>query len=261
MSTAGNGIRLDGFTLLGLGLVAWLGISAWLLFRPAAGGSTFPQTTVNQAEGPRAPQQPPAAPAAAPVVTEPTPITKEEAQAVAKALEEQPGNPVVRIETTEGVILARLFKDLAPSTADNFADLVEKEFYDGIIFHRVIKEFMLQTGDPTGTGRGGREDKNFPPKRLLDEFHPKLRHDRPGLLSMANAGPNTGDTQFFITTVPTPWLDDKHAIFGEVISGMDVVTKIENTRTGAQDRPVNPPKMIQVRIVSAEDAKKAAEGN
>lgn len=157
--------------------------------------------------------------------------------------------PVVEIETTEGTIRARLFTDKAPNTAQNFIDLVNQEYYDGIIFHRVIKDFMLQTGDPTGTGTGGRTAKGLPAKKLQDEFHPDLRHDRPGVLSMANAGPNTGDTQFFITTVPTPWLDDKHAIFGEVIEGMDVVKKIESTPTGAQDRPTNPPKMVKVRMV------------
>lgn len=165
--------------------------------------------------------------------------------------------PIVEIKTTEGTIRAKLFAKRAPKTTQNFIDLVEKKYYDGIIFHRVIKDFMLQTGDPTGTGRGGRTDKGLPAKRLQDEFHPELRHDKPGILSMANAGPNTGDTQFFITTVPTKWLDDKHAVFGEVISGMDVVQKIENTKTGAQDRPLEPPKMLEVRMVKPE---KDAEG-
>lgn len=162
--------------------------------------------------------------------------------------------PVVEIETTEGTIKARLFTDKAPKTAENFIDLVKQEYYDGIIFHRVIRDFMIQTGDPTGTGRGGRTAKGLPPKKLQDEFHPELKHSKPGILSMANAGPNTGDSQFFITTVPTPWLDNKHAIFGEVIEGMDVVKKIEGVRTGAQDRPVDPPKMTKVRIVEDDPA-------
>lgn len=161
--------------------------------------------------------------------------------------------PVVEIETTEGTIKVRLFTDKAPNTAQNFIDLVKQKYYDGIIFHRVIPQFMIQTGDPTGTGRGGRTDKGLPPKHLKDEFHPDLKHDRPGILSMANRGPDTGDSQFFITTVPTPHLDNRHAVFGEVIEGMDVVKKIENTPTGAQDRPLNPPKMTKVRLVEAEE--------
>lgn len=156
--------------------------------------------------------------------------------------------PVVVIETTKGTIKAKLFTDKAPKTAQNFIDLVKQEYYDGIIFHRVIKDFMIQTGDPTGTGRGGRTDKGLPAKKLQDEFHADLRHNKAGILSMANAGPNTGDTQFFITTVPTPWLDDKHAVFGEVIEGMDVVKQLEGVRTGAQDRPVEEIKMTKVYL-------------
>lgn len=157
--------------------------------------------------------------------------------------------PVVVIETTEGTIKARLFTDKAPKTTENFIDLVKQKYYDGIIFHRVIPDFMIQTGDPTGTGRGGRTDKGLPAKRLMDEFHPDLKHDRPGILSMANAGPNTGDTQFFITTVETPWLDNRHAVFGEVIEGLDVVRKIERVPRNAQDRPNDPPKMTKVWLV------------
>ena len=159
------------------------------------------------------------------------------------------GNPIVEIETTLGTIRAELFQDKAPITARNFLDLVRQEFYDGIIFHRVIDEFMIQTGDPLGTGTGGRTDKGLPAKRLLDEFDPQLRHDKPGVLSMANSGPNTGDTQFFITTVPTAWLDDKHAIFGQVVEGMDVVHKIEKVRTDASDRPATEVQMVSVRVV------------
>jgi cyclophilin family peptidyl-prolyl cis-trans isomerase len=156
---------------------------------------------------------------------------------------------LVVIETTLGTIKARLFTDKAPRTTENFVDLVNRQYYDGIIFHRVIKDFMVQTGDPTGTGRGGRTDKGLPAKRIADEFHPDLRHDKAGILSMANAGPNTGDSQFFITCVPTSWLDDKHAVFGEVVEGMDVVHAIQRVPTGANDRPLDPPKMTSVRIV------------
>ena len=156
--------------------------------------------------------------------------------------------PIVEIETTLGTVRAEVYTDKAPNTAQNFIDLVNQSYYDGIIFHRVIKQFMIQTGDPTGTGSGGRTDKGLPEKKLKDEFHPDLRHDAPGILSMANAGPDTGDTQFFITTVPTPWLDNKHAIFGKVIEGIDVVTKIENVTTGGQDRPIEDVEMVTVRM-------------
>ena len=149
--------------------------------------------------------------------------------------------------TSEGTFKARLYDDKAPKTVANFTGLAEgtkewtdpktrekvtRRFYDGLIFHRVIDGFMLQGGCPMGNGMGG------PGYQFGDEFGPGLRHDRPGLLSMANAGPNTNGSQFFVTLVPTPWLDNKHAIFGEVVEGMDVVQKIGKLKTGAQDRPV-----------------------
>jgi cyclophilin family peptidyl-prolyl cis-trans isomerase len=158
-------------------------------------------------------------------------------------------NPIVEIETTKGTFRAELFADKAPLTAANFLELVQTGYYDGIIFHRVIPNFMVQTGDPTGTGRGGRTAKGLPAKKLQDEFHPSLRHDGPGIFSMANSGPNTGDTQIFITTVPCPWLDKKHAIFGKVISGMEVVHAIEGVPT-ASDRPVDPPKIVKATVVA-----------
>lgn len=161
----------------------------------------------------------------------------------------QTRRPIVEIETTLGTIRAELFADKAPKTVQNFVDLVNKKFYDGIIFHRIIRDFMIQTGDPLGTGTGGRKEKGLPGKSLPDEFHRDLRHKGPGILSMANAGPNTGDTQFFITTVDTPHLDDKHSVFGKVIAGMDVVRKIERVETNAQDRPRQEVKMIHVRMV------------
>ncbi|MCM8776137.1 MAG: peptidylprolyl isomerase [Candidatus Omnitrophica bacterium] len=152
----------------------------------------------------------------------------------------------IKMTTTFGDIDAELFKKEAPKTVDNFTKLAQKGFYDGIIFHRVIPDFMIQTGDPTGTGRGG------PGYQFADEFSDQLRHDRPGVLSMANAGPNTNGSQFFITVKPTPWLDRKHSVFGRVTKGMDVVEKIANTPRDAQDRPLQEVKMIRVEVVTNE---------
>ena len=149
----------------------------------------------------------------------------------------------VMLETSMGDIKIQLY-DEAPETSGNFKKLVEDGFYDGIIFHRVIDDFMLQSGDPTGTGTGG------PGYTIKDEFISSLRHNKPGMLSMANSGPNTGGSQFFITLVPTPWLDDKHAIFGEVIEGMDVVDKIVNVPRNSQDKPNEKVVMEKVEIVN-----------
>jgi cyclophilin family peptidyl-prolyl cis-trans isomerase len=151
-------------------------------------------------------------------------------------------NPTVTIETNHGTIVAEMFEDLAPKTAGNFMELAEKGYYDGIIFHRVIEGFMIQGGDPTGTGRGG------PGYTIPDEFGPGLAHTEPGILSMANAGPNSGGSQFFITLAPTPWLDGKHAIFGKVTSGLDVVQTIGKVRTGMADRPVEDVVMQKVTV-------------
>ena len=139
---------------------------------------------------------------------------------------------VATFDTSMGTFKIELFNDLAPKTVENFTKLVGKKFYDGLIFHRVIDQFMIQGGDPNGNGTGG------PGYEIPDEFGKGLRHDKPGMLSMANAGPNTGGSQFFITLVPTPWLDGHHAIFGHVVSGMDVVEKIGKTPTDSQDRPL-----------------------
>jgi peptidyl-prolyl cis-trans isomerase A (cyclophilin A) len=141
-------------------------------------------------------------------------------------------NRTARFDTNKGTFKIELFEDRAPVTTKNFADLVEKKFYDGVIFHRVIDGFMIQGGDPTGTGRGG------PGYTIKDEFHGSLKHDAPGVLSMANAGPNTGGSQFFITLAATPWLDNKHAVFGKVTDGMDIVRAIGSTAIGRNDRPV-----------------------
>jgi len=153
-------------------------------------------------------------------------------------------NSVVTMQTTKGTMKIRLFEDKTPKTTKNFTDLIAKGFYDGLVFHRVIKQFMIQGGCPEGTGRGG------PGYKFADEFHPSLRHDRPGLLSMANAGPNTNGSQFFITTVATPWLDNKHSIFGEVIEGLDVLKAIEAVRTGPGDRPVEDVKITKVTVAA-----------
>ena len=152
-------------------------------------------------------------------------------------------NKKVRFSTTLGDFTAELFEDKAPKTAQNFIDLAEKGFYDGVIFHRVIDDFMIQGGDPTGTGMGG------PGYQIDDEFGPGLKHDGEGILSMANAGPNTGGSQFFITLVPTPWLDGHHAIFGKIAEGMDIVHKIGSTPTDFQDRPLEDVVMNKVEIL------------
>ncbi len=150
--------------------------------------------------------------------------------------------PKATIETTKGKIVVELYQDKAPNTVANFIKLAKQGFYNGIIFHRVIPNFMVQTGDPDGTGAGG------PGYTFADEIAPDLRHDAPGVLSMANRGPNTNGSQFFITLVPTPWLDGKHAIFGRVIEGMQVVEQIGTAERDQQDRPKQPIKMIQVTI-------------
>jgi cyclophilin family peptidyl-prolyl cis-trans isomerase len=167
-------------------------------------------------------------------------VTKKEDEALK---EETKGGDIMKLETSMGVIKIKMFTDKAPMTTKHISGLVEKGFYNGIIFHRVIDGFMIQTGDPTGTGRGGSGT------RIKDEFGPGLNHNKAGIVSMANAGPNTGDSQFFICLDPQPHLDGKHAIFGEVISGMDVVRKIGKVKTGPGDRPVDEVKIIKATMV------------
>jgi cyclophilin family peptidyl-prolyl cis-trans isomerase len=136
-------------------------------------------------------------------------------------MEIDPGKKyTARIQTEKGEIVLGLHADKAPRTVNNFVFLARQGFYDGTVFHRVIADFMAQGGDPTGKGTGG------PGYRFEDEFHPALRHDKPGVLSMANAGPGTNGSQFFITHVPTPWLDNKHSVFGQVTQGLDVLLSI-----------------------------------
>ena len=152
-------------------------------------------------------------------------------------------NRKIRFKTNMGEFVAEMFEDKAPKTTENFISLVEKKFYDGIIFHRVIDGFMIQGGDPTGTGMGG------PGYKIADEFGEGLTYDDEGYFSMANAGPNTGGSQFFITLAPTPWLNGHHAIFGRVVEGMDVVRKIGVTQTDFRDRPLEEVKMETVEVV------------
>lgn len=170
----------------------------------------------------------------------------------------QPAGIYARFATTEGDFLVRFFDEHAPATVANFVELAEgtrewrhpatgqterRPFFDGLVFHRVIDGFVIQGGDPLGTGTGG------PGYRFADEFHPTLRHDRAGILSMANAGPNTNGSQFFVTLGATPHLDGKHTVFGEVIEGMNVVDRIGGTRTGPGDRPIQDVRIETIEIL------------
>ncbi len=151
-------------------------------------------------------------------------------------------NPTVTLRTTLGDVRIELFRDKAPKTVETFVNLLRKGFYTGLTFHRVIPGFMIQGGCPTGDGTGG------PGYTIKDEFEPTLRHDGPGVLSMANAGPNTGGSQFFITLAPTKWLDGKHAVFGRVRGGMDVVEKIAAVPRDGSDRPKAPVRIVEATI-------------
>jgi peptidylprolyl isomerase len=157
-------------------------------------------------------------------------------------------HPHVIMETTQGRIEVELFDDIAPLAVENFTTHVKNGYYNGITFHRIIKNFMIQGGDPTGTGRGG---ESIWGKPFKDEFAPNVVFDRPGLLAMANAGPMTNGSQFFITTVPAPWLNGRHTIFGEVVEGMDVVKQLENVATTGRrdgDRPLETQKIIKAYL-------------
>ncbi len=151
-------------------------------------------------------------------------------------------NPTVTLRTTLGDIRIEVYRDKAPKTAENFLSLARKGFYTGLTFHRVIPGFMVQTGCPKGDGTGG------PGYEIKDEFGAGLRHDGPGVVSMANAGPNTGGSQFFVTLAGTSWLDGKHAIFGRVRGGQDVVEKIAAVPRDANDRPRSPVRIVEVQV-------------
>src|SRR3954452_24898355 len=158
-----------------------------------------------------------------------------------------PNDIYASFDTTEGSFKVKLFADKAPKTVENFVSLADgsktgKPFYNGTTFHRVIPDFMIQGGCPQGTGTGG------PGYHFKDEFHPTLKHTKPGLLSMANAGPNTNGSQFFVTVAATPWLASKHTIFAAVAEGYDVVKKISELPRGAQDRPVKEVRINSVKI-------------
>jgi cyclophilin family peptidyl-prolyl cis-trans isomerase len=153
---------------------------------------------------------------------------------------------IAKFETTMGNFEIELYAKDVPKTVENFVGLANKKYYDGIIFHRVIDNFMIQGGDPTGTGMGG---ESFWGGKFEDEFKMHLKHDEAGILSMANAGPNTNGSQFFITLVPTPHLDGRHSVFGKVIKGMDVVKAIGKVETARGDRPVEDVVMNSVSIV------------
>ena len=152
-------------------------------------------------------------------------------------------NKIVEFSTNMGVFKVELYNDKAPLTVGNFMKLIDKGFYNGLIFHRVIPGFMIQGGCPHGTGRGG------PGYTIKDEFHPNLRHDSHGILSMANAGPNTGGSQFFITVKPTPWLDKHHAIFGKVTEGYEVVEKISKVDRDRNDKPMKDVVINSIRLL------------
>jgi peptidyl-prolyl cis-trans isomerase A (cyclophilin A) len=173
-----------------------------------------------------------------------------------ETLTRAPGTYAI-FDTSQGTIVCRLFEKEAPQTVANFVGLAEgtkefkdprtgqkvkRPFYDGLSFHRVIPQFMIQGGCPLGTGTGD------PGYRFADEFHPTLRHDKAGKLSMANAGPNTNGSQFFLTVAPTPWLDNKHAIFGEVVEGLDLAIKISELPRGASDKPKQPVVLKTLKI-------------
>lgn len=159
--------------------------------------------------------------------------------------EDMSEDTIVILETNQGEVEIKLMPDIAPKTCENFVGLIKQGYYDGIIFHRVIKDFMIQGGDPTGSGMGG---NSLWGDAFEDEVDANVTFDKEGILAMANAGPNTNGSQFFITTEPTPWLNMNHTIFGEVISGYDIVEKIENTTVGSMDKPAEEQVIIKAYI-------------
>lgn len=161
--------------------------------------------------------------------------------------ESKVANRIAVFDTNMGEFEIELFEDKTPITTKNFIDLAQEGFYDGVIFHRIIDGFMIQGGDPTGTGMGG------PGYTIEDEFTPELTHESEGILSMANTGrPHTGGSQFFITLAATPWLDGHHTVFGKVVKGIEVVREIGHVKTGPQDRPVHDVVINKITIKDAE---------
>ena len=156
-----------------------------------------------------------------------------------------PEQAVMVIETNRGTVEVELFPKAAPLACENFIRLAEKGYYNGVIFHRVIKDFMVQGGDPTGTGRGG---ESIWGKSFKDECTPELKFDKSGIMAMANAGPNTNGSQFFITTVSTPWLNGNHTIFGKVVKGYDVVEKIESVPTSKDGKPLKQQEILKAYL-------------
>eukprot|EP00126_Sphaerothecum_destruens_P013151 Sdes_comp22499_c0_seq1m20948 len=154
----------------------------------------------------------------------------------------------VSLNTSMGEIVLELYWNEAPKTCHNFAELCARGYYHGVIFHRVIPDFMVQGGDPTGTGRGGKSI--YPEGKFEDELCPNLKHTGAGVLSMANSGPNTNGSQFFLTLAPTQWLDNKHTIFGRVFSGMGVLQRMGLVKTDGKDRPIEPITILQTRCIS-----------
>jgi len=154
--------------------------------------------------------------------------------------------PQVSLQTCLGTCVVELYTKHAPATVKNFIELTRQGYYDGTIFHRIIPDFMIQGGDPTGTGRGG---SSIYGRTFQDEIHPDLKHTGAGILSMANSGPNTNGSQFFITLAPQPHLDGKHTIFGRVFSGMDVVKRIGNVQTDRNDCPVTQVQILRAQLL------------
>jgi peptidylprolyl isomerase len=163
----------------------------------------------------------------------------------ALAQEDTLNAPTVVLETNQGTIEIKLNPAVAPKACENFTKLIQSGYYNGLIFHRVIKDFMIQGGDPTGTGRGGESVWGKP---FADEVSPTVTFNKPGILAMANAGPATNGSQFFITTAKTPWLNMKHTIFGEVVVGYDVVQKIESAQADPNDRPLTEQKILKAYL-------------
>lgn len=158
-------------------------------------------------------------------------------------------HPRVLLETTQGNITLELYEDVAPLAVENFTTHVKNGYYNGLTFHRIIKNFMIQGGDPTGTGAGG---ESIWKKPFKDEFKSGIVFDKAGILAMANAGPRTNGSQFFITTAPTPWLNGYHTIFGQVVGGMDAISKLNTIQTSGQrggDRPVQTQKIIKATLL------------